>query len=264
MEELCRPAYATLQGLPAEMRLKIYEHMTPPVDSRIADWRGIFLSCKQFNHEMKHELLRNMVRYLEQLKTEWTRIHGTQLHISIPTTIAAIEKLTVSIPNSYFRAREARFPAARFFSVTLMSLVQLGISQLTFGRYEDDQTMKRTTVPITEHSLADFMRDLLDFMEASKPARVVTLDDGTEHVLSQGTAIDRIVFEWGVFEGAFADEDLILPYYAEDHPSDRTVQLKREHICGPATGAVWTRRQYTWYGQVYEDFWDEIPSLSPR
>ena len=118
--------------------------------------------------------------------------------------------------------------------------------------------MKRTTSPVTEHSLADFMRDLLDVIAPSKPARRITLDDGTEHVLLQGSDIGKIAFEWGVFEGASGDEDLVLPYYAENYLSDRTFELKRDHICGPAIGAVWSRRQYTWYGQVKDDIWDEM------
>ncbi|KAJ4346655.1 uncharacterized protein N0V89_010586 [Didymosphaeria variabile] len=261
MKEFRQRAQSRLRNLPVEIRLKIYEQMTPPVVSRLLDWRGLFLSCRLFHYEMKHELLRNMIKYLNRIQKDWVKVHAAPLQICIPTSITSIEKLSVAIPNSYFRAREAQFPAARIFSATLLSLLQLGISQLTIGRYEDDDKMKRTTSPVTEHSLADFVRDLLDLMDPSKPARAIKTDDGTELVVSRGSAVERIAFEWGTFDGALGDEDLVLPYYASDCPDDRTTEFVRGHICAPATGVVWTRRRYTWYGQVLGDFWHESSSL---
>lgn len=248
---------SSLYELPVELRLELYKHMTPPVDARLSDWTGLFLSCKRFHYEMKHEFPRNTLRYLEQMMKDWVRINKASLRIPMPKTIASIESISVSIPNSYFRTREAQFPAARIFSATLLSLLQLGISQITFSRYKDDEKMNRTTAPITEHSLADFMRDLLDLMDPSKSARTIKLDDGTECTVSQGSIVGKIAFEWGVFDGALGDEDLVLPYYASECPADRTVEMIRGHICAPAIGAVWSRKRYTWYGQVMGDIWQE-------
>jgi hypothetical protein len=256
MDQFHHIAQSQLHTLPVEIRLRIYDEMTPPFDSRISDWRGLFLSCKQFHYEMKHELLRNMTKYLGHIKKDWTKSYDVPLKISTPTRIAEIESLFVAIPNSYFRTREAQFPAARRFSTALLSLLQLGISKLTFTRYEDDKMMKCTTATTTEHSLADFMRDVLELMDPSKRVRTPKLDEAG-HVQLKGSVIDKIVFEWGTLGGALGDEDLILPYYAGECPADRVVELKRDHSCAPATGAVWTRRQYTWYGQVLGDFWSE-------
>jgi hypothetical protein len=256
MYEFHHAAQSQLHTLPVEIRLRIYEEMTPPLDSRIADWRGLFLSCKQFHYEMKHELLRNMTKYLGQIKKHWAKSHALPLHISTPTSITEIENILVAIPNSYFRVRETQFPAARIFSAALLSLLQLGISQLTFTRYEDDVAMKCTAAAMTEHTLADFMRDVLELMDPLNPARKPKLDEA-EHLQLSGSVIDKITFEWGTFSGALGDEDLVLPYYAAECPSDRVMELKRDHICAPATGAVWTRRPYTWYGQVLGDFWNE-------
>lgn len=253
-----------LHALPVEIRLRIYEQMTPPVDSRIEDWRGLFTSCKQIHYEMKHELLRNMIKYLDQVEKHWTKFHDMPLRISTPTSIAGIEQISVAIPNSYFRAREAQFPATRVFSAALLSLLQLSISQLNFTSYEDDEKMKRTTAAVTEHSLADFMRDLLDIMDPFKPARTIKLDDEGHDTFSRGSIVDRIAFEWGTFGGALGDEDLVLPYYAGEHPSDRVLELNRGHICAPATGAIWIRRPYTWYGQVLGDFWSQTSNLEGR
>ena len=82
-------------------------------------------------------------------------------------------------------------------------------------------------------------------------------DDGSGFALSQGSEIGAIAFEWGTLDGSSSGEDLVLPYYAMSHPSDRTLDLTRDHVCGPATGAIWSRRQYTWYGQVVKDIWAE-------
>lgn len=198
-----------------------------------------------------------MIKYLNNIKANWIKTHTVPLLISTPSTIADIETISVAIPNSYFRAREAQFPATRIFSAVFMDLIQLGISRLSFTRYEDIKSMNKTTAAITEHSMADFMRDLLDAMDHSKSRRRIILDDGTHWTLSRGSDIAEIAFEWGGFDGALGDEDLILPYYAVDHAPDRTMELNRDHICGPATGAIWRRREYTWYGQVLESFWEQ-------
>ncbi|KAF1969797.1 hypothetical protein BU23DRAFT_571321 [Bimuria novae-zelandiae CBS 107.79] len=247
MEEPSRTTFPTLQSLPTEIRLKIYEEMSPPHDSHLADWRGLFISCKLFHHEMKHELLRNTIKYFDQIKRDWTKLHPGPLLLSTPSNTRELKSLSVAIPNSYFRAREAQFPATRTFPSTLSSLLQIGISQIVLKIYEDDEAMQRTTAAITEHSLADFMRDLLGLMDPSKSSRCIKLDDGTDYVFSRVGAIDEIIFEWGTLDMASGDEDLILPYYAREHPSDWTVEFMREHICGPATGAVWKRREYTCY-----------------
>lgn len=201
-----------------------------------------------------------MALHLSYRQTQWAKLHGTQLRIQKPRKIADIEHITVAIPNSYFRKRETLSPGTRRYSSTILALMQLGITELKFERYEDDEEgMRRTTVPVTEHAVADFLRDMIDLMRPCNPW-TVKLDDGTEYVLGQGCAIDTIAFDWGKFTGAFADEDLILPYYAGDKPLDRNVELRRELVCGPTTGAVWTRKPYTWYGKVVEDFWGKMAS----
>lgn len=257
MEESQRTTHPRLQDLPAEIRLKIYEQMTLPASSCMADWNGLFVSCKLFFNEMRYEFLRNTMKYLEQINTEWKRIHKSPLQITTANNTCAIQNISVAIPNSYFRARESQFPATRTFSATILSLLRLEVSKLVLKRYEDDGGMKRTIVPVTEQSVADFMRDLIDAVDVSKPAIQIRLDDGTEHVMARGSSIGKIIFEWGTFVGVFGDEDLVLPYYAGEHLSDRTVELFRSHECGPANGAIWTRREYTWYGQVVEDFWNK-------
>ncbi|KAF2448469.1 hypothetical protein P171DRAFT_213342 [Karstenula rhodostoma CBS 690.94] len=255
---------ASLQNLPVEIRLRIYEHMTPPIDSRMADWRGMFMSCKQIHYEMKHELVRNMRRYLDQIKKQWTVSHDVRLHMSTPTKSSGINRISVAIPNSYFRALEAKFPAVRFFPTALKSLLQLGISQLTITRYEDDEKTKCTTPSVTVELLTYFMRDLMSLMDPeSQRGRVIKFYDGAAHIPSLGSVIDRIAFEWGPVDGEWA-EDLIIEYYAKEHPSDRVLELTQDHICGPATGATWIRRPYTWYGQVLGDFWSGTSDLKGR
>jgi len=259
-----KAACPTLQELPAELRLKIYEHISPPISLSLAECQGLFISCKKIHHEMKYEIVRNMARYTECIKTDWARIHHTSLQISTPISTNSMQKVTVLIPNSYFRARRNRFRGARTFPTALLSLLRLSISQLTIGRFEDEQNTDCAAALITEQSLSDFMRDIMDLMEVSKPRRTLALDDGTKHTISENTAIGRIVFEWGLFDDTFSEQDLILPYYAGDHASDRTVELTRDPTCGRATGATWTRRPYTWYGCLVSECWKEAQPITPK
>lgn len=215
------------------------------------------MSCKLFYFEMKHELVRNMMEYLENINIDWVRSHKSPLKISIPNTLSELGKISVAIPNSYFRARETQFPATRTFSTTLLSLIQLGISRLVFTRYEDSESIKDITGSVRESSMASFISNLLEVMDPWKPSRRIVMDNGTGLAPPGGSTIGAITFEWGTLDASSSGQDLILPYYAMNHPSDRTLELRRDCACGPETGATWIRREYTWYGQVVKELWGE-------
>jgi hypothetical protein len=99
-------------------------------------------------------------------------------------------------------------------------------------------------------------------MDPWKPSKRIFLDNGAGLVPSGGSTIGAITFEWGTLDASSNGQDLILPYYAMNHPSDRTMELLRDHVCGPETGATWIRREYTWYGQVVKEFWGETKVVS--
>ncbi|OAG04651.1 uncharacterized protein CC84DRAFT_1176839 [Paraphaeosphaeria sporulosa] len=246
----------SLHIFPAEIRLRMYEYMTPPIDSRLADWRGLFMSCKQFHYEMKDEFLRSMARYLDQIREQWIKSHVAPLQITKLTQSSDIGRISVAIPNSYFRSLDGQFPATRVLSKAIIPLLQLGVIRLTFTRYEDDEEMKHKGPVMPEGPLADFMSDLRRLMDP-KVGNLGKFDDKNESIRTPGSVIDRITFEWG-FYGE------ILHWCAKEYVSDRTIELMRPHICGPPTGVTWIRRPYTWYGQVQAEFWSDTGDLKRR
>lgn len=116
MDELQTGARPYLHHLPVEIRLPIYGYMTPPLDSHLADWRGLFISCKLFHYEMKDEFRRSMKRYLNQVEEQWAVTHDVPLKFITPAKDFAIGTLTIAIPNSYFRILDSQFPATRIVS----------------------------------------------------------------------------------------------------------------------------------------------------
>ena len=249
------------QQLPPEIRLKIYRNLSPISTSCTAEWTGLLLSCKLVYHEMQHELLRVMTRYLKHIETDWMKTYNVPLKISTLSTIAEIGTVSVAIPNSYFRAQRLRFPASRKFSAIFMALLGLGISRLKFTRYEDDASIQDPEATVTDsiikNALSDFLRNLMIVIDSSEDSSQIQLDDDQERSLVQESYIKSVAFEWGTFDQEVNHGDFIFRHYAAYHGPDRTLKLVREHICGPTTGAVWRRPKYTWYGQKLEKFWAE-------
>ncbi|KAI4652655.1 uncharacterized protein J4E79_008962 [Alternaria viburni] len=64
---------ASLLGLPAELRLKMYAEMSPPLNGHIADYQSLFLSCKKLKAEAEIEIVRNMQHFLRDVMKMVTR-----------------------------------------------------------------------------------------------------------------------------------------------------------------------------------------------
>jgi hypothetical protein len=122
-----------LQGLPAELRLKIYSGMSPPFDIPIGENRGILMANSSFKSEVEAEWIRNMRRFLQSVLDAWSTKYASPLRIDLPTTILGIKHVKLAIPKSVVRAEVfCHFPAA------LLPLLDLHISSMTIAFYEDE------------------------------------------------------------------------------------------------------------------------------
>ena len=124
---------ASLLGLSAELRLKIYAEMSPPLNGHIADYQSLFLSCKKLKAEAEIEVVRNMQHFLKDVKSTWDKTYGAPLRINIPIQVDQITHVEIGIPTSVLEKPDTfvRFPAA--FAL----LPCLYIASLTFIFYDD-------------------------------------------------------------------------------------------------------------------------------
>ena len=132
---------ASLLGLPAELRLRMYAEMSSPLDGYIADYQSLVLSCKTLRAEAETEMVRNMQRFLEDVMSTWDKTHDAPLRVKMPTRIGQITNVEIRIPISILGDQGifAKFPAA--FAL----LPRLYIARLTFILYDDEDSSGNIT-----------------------------------------------------------------------------------------------------------------------
>ncbi|KAI4705890.1 hypothetical protein J4E81_000775 [Alternaria sp. BMP 2799] len=91
---------ASLLGLPAELRLKMYAEMSPPLNGHIADYQSLLLSCKKLKAEAEIEIVRNMQHFLRDVMSTWNKTYGAPLRINIPIQVDQITHVEIGIPTS--------------------------------------------------------------------------------------------------------------------------------------------------------------------
>jgi len=179
---------ASLLGLPAELRLKMYAEMSPPLNGHLADYQSLILSCKLLHDEAETESVRNMQRFLKDVMSTWDKTHDAPLRIKMPTQIDQITHVEIAIPTSTLDIPDmfAKFPAA--FAL----LPRLYIACLTFSFYEDEDSWKNISLPATQERLRGYF--LLESCVSNMMAKdmKLSLDDDTESPHAPGSNFDAI------------------------------------------------------------------------
>jgi hypothetical protein len=185
-----------LQGLPAELRLKVYSNMSPPFDLHIGENRGILMANRLFKSEVEAEWIRNMGRFLQSVMDAWSTKYASPLRIDLPTTIMEIKHVKLAIPKSTVRAEVFReFPAA------LLPLLDLHISSMTITFYEDE-VFDETEHPGTHlRALKDFGGGMIWFLSRIRQVldkrAFLDCDDGSEQLRKDTFQVDTLKVEWG-------------------------------------------------------------------
>ena len=183
---------ASLLGLPAELRLKMYAEMSPPLNGHIADYQSLVLSCKKLRAEAEIEVVRNMQHFLKDVKSTWDKTYGAPLRINIPIQVDQITHVEIGIPTSILEKPDmfARFPAA--FAL----LPRLYIARLTFIFYDDkDGWGDITSSARRERVLASF-RFKHHFSDMITRDTKLCLDNDTESPHPPGSNVDEIRIIW--------------------------------------------------------------------
>ncbi|KAF2649029.1 hypothetical protein K491DRAFT_722042 [Lophiostoma macrostomum CBS 122681] len=114
----------TLLGLPAELRLQIYNdtyYLNPGFP--LSSFRGLFFSCKQLYNEASNELIREACKTTRALETELQPSHG-DVQVSAPRRLADLTSIAVTLPASATQDMDLRPIVTDLFEQMLVSEVR--------------------------------------------------------------------------------------------------------------------------------------------
>jgi hypothetical protein len=184
-----------LQGLPAELRLKVYSGMSSPFDIHIGENRGIIMANRLFKSEVEAEWIRNMRKFLQSVMDAWSTKYAAPLRINLPTTILGIKNIKIAIPKSVVRA-EIFF---RHFPAALLPL--LDISSMTITFYEDEVFDEAEHPGIQWQALHHFGGGMIWFISRIRQVldkrALLRCDDGSEQLRKDTFQVDTLKVEWG-------------------------------------------------------------------
>jgi hypothetical protein len=89
--------------LPLELRLQVYGYIAEavPRTAPMADYAGLYLSCRQVNQEMKSEYVKISKPYFAKLAKIMAESHAYLL--SVPETFASSQRLDVWMSHEFLR-----------------------------------------------------------------------------------------------------------------------------------------------------------------
>ena len=231
---------ASLLGLPAELRLKMYAEMSPPLNGHIAGYQSLVLSCKRLRAEAETEMVRNMQRFLEHVMSTWDKTHDAPLRIKMPTRIGQITNVEIRIPTSVLGVRGmfAKFPAA--FAL----LPRLCIARLTFILYDDeDGSGNITSYAAKWKRLQGSLRFNRCVSDMTANDMKLCLDDKTESPHAPGSNVHEIRVLWeNELESVSSAYLSKRADYAYPGDHERWFLIKAETSSG-YLGFVWKRKQ---------------------
>ncbi|KAI4645787.1 hypothetical protein J4E93_005365 [Alternaria ventricosa] len=183
---------ASLLGLPAELRLKMYAEMSPPLNGHIADYQSLVLSCKKLKAEAEIEIVQNMQHFLRDVISTWDKTYGAPLRINIPIQVDQITRVEIGIPTSILDKPDVftRFPAA--FAL----LPYLYIARLTFIFYDDKDGWADITPSAHRERVLNSFRFEDHLSEMVTRDMKLCLDNDTESPHAPGSNVDEIRFIW--------------------------------------------------------------------
>ncbi|KAF2686692.1 hypothetical protein K458DRAFT_416044 [Lentithecium fluviatile CBS 122367] len=90
-----------LIALPAELRLRVYDFVIPPIPLS-APPSGLLSSCNFIRQELEHEILKRMAAFLLDVQARCRRVHAEDMDFSIPQNLGDLFNFHVSRPNNKY------------------------------------------------------------------------------------------------------------------------------------------------------------------
>jgi hypothetical protein len=212
-----------LGGMPTELRARIYAKMSPPLTGPIQDFKGIVLANRNLKTEVEDELIRNMKHFLEGIMEEWSKTYHSPLRIEIPTSIADIQKVRITIPRSIFR-----WPGPTYVKASvspLLPLLDLHVSSIRITFYADEEIRAsplQTLAFLRRKASYNFKVALVSFLQAVTLSfnedTHILYQNGTQYAWKDNYNIKTITIEWE--PNVIMQECMAL-----------AIRLSREHGC---------------------------------
>lgn len=155
---LLRPPPADVfpfRKLPAELRNWVYSYLTP-IDNRLSESQGLFLSCKQMYREAEAAVTAEMGKHIDNITEDWDERADAKLHVTKPTTFAEMRCLKPSFPLSYFFDRDSADVGADFLlDNTMIAFVSFNVDCFEISFYNDSTRL--TAISETNFNLDEVL-----------------------------------------------------------------------------------------------------------
>lgn len=180
----------TLEGMPVEVRVKVYAEMSPPINNHVDAYHGIVLANHRFKNEAESELIRNMKAFLESIMKNWSQTYDAPLRINMPTAITAIKHVKIAIPKSVVAA-----DAFQKFPVSFIPLLDLYISTMTIAVYKDGQADDNDLKSLGHCKPPGVLHLLYRIDDMLDEPMHLRCDDGSFHLHKQSFDVDTFTME---------------------------------------------------------------------